>query len=80
MSNEEHYVVVWQCGGGGGGPVQGIMGMGNLRAGETLGIHISHASHESQPPCRGPQGRIRAKLSTEAAVRGGVKLLQTAND
>lgn len=31
MSNEEHYVVVWQCGGGGGGgPVQGIMGMGKL--------------------------------------------------
>lgn len=59
--------------------MQGIMGMGNLRAGETLGIHVSHASHESQPPCRGPAGRVRAKLSTEAAGGGGVKLLQTAD-
>lgn len=51
----QHYVVVWQCG---GGPVQGIMGMGNLRAGEILGIHVSHASHESQPPCRGQQDAL----------------------
>lgn len=65
-------VAVW------GGPVQGIMGMGNLRAGEILGIHVSHASHEAATMQRAA-GRARASLSTEAAVRGGVKLRQTAD-
>lgn len=48
---------MWWCGSV-GGPVQGIVGMGNLRAGEILGIHVSHASHESQPPCRGQQDAL----------------------
>lgn len=60
------------CGGGSvGGPVQGIMGMGNLRAGGILGIHVSHASHESQPPCRGQQDALEPnwapRLQLEAA-------------
>lgn len=57
--------------GGVGGPVQGIMGMGNSRAGEVFGIHVSHASHESQPPCRGQQDALEPnwaqRLQLEAA-------------
>lgn len=34
----QHYVVEWG--------LQGIMGVGNLRAGKVLWIHVSHASDE----------------------------------